>query len=300
MTEYSKESPMDPSMSEASTPLDDAVERDFVSPTPDSPAGLLTTDAVEKKSHKKAVITTAVLLAGAAVTAAALFGFKSGAEPSKNAPPAPNPKATSQTPEASPSAVEKGPNLAELVAAQEIKSGQTGETLAPDINTKFNNWIMAGTDTFPADYKSFVAKTGDASDASFSKFADDYAKKQYTDIYGPALFGTKPGEVVDPALQSNIDNFIRINSNTLQINYITSDDKTPYTRSLTLNGFRGGNKAGDNTTISVDATGNTSVIQTQNHLNDAIGIWNDKLTFTTTLHDNGNNAIITKLSIDGR
>ena len=184
---------------------------------------------------KKIAIAAIAVATGTALVVGAVFASKAGGDTPKNAPPQKSPTEASQTPQ--PTATEvipASPNYAELVAAQEIKSGQTKEALAIDINDKLNNWKMAGTDTFQDDYKTEVAKTGDASDASRTKFAHDYAMKQFTNIFGPALYGLKSGDAIEPQLQVSIDKIISINSSNLELHWVTSAESTPYVRGNNL------------------------------------------------------------------
>ena len=183
---------------------------------------------------KKIAIAAFAVAAGTALVVGAVFGSKAGDTP-KNAPPQKSPTKASQSPQ--PTATEvipESPNYAELIAAQEIKSGQTKEALAIDINDKFNNWEMAGTDTFQDDYKAEALKTGDGSDATRTKFAHDYAMKQFTNIFGPALYGLKAGDAVDPQLQASVDKIISINSSNLELHWVTSAEPTPYVRGNNL------------------------------------------------------------------
>jgi len=193
-----------------------------------APKGKMTTG-------KKIGIAAVAVAAGTVLVVGAVFASKAGSDTPKNASPLKNPVEASQSPQ--PSATEvtpKSPNYAELIAAQEIKSGQTPEALASDINDRLNNWQMAGTDTFKDDYKAVVAKTLDASDASRTKFAHDYATKQFVNIFGPALYGIKPGDTVDPQLQIIIDKFVLINSTNLELHWATSPESTPYVRGTNL------------------------------------------------------------------
>ena len=183
---------------------------------------------------KKIAIAAFAVAAGTALVVGAVFGSKAGDTP-KNAPPQKSPAEASQSPQ--PTATEvipESPNYAELIAAQEIKSGQTPEALASDINDRLNNWLMSGTDTFQDDYKAEALKTGDGSDASRTKFAHDYAMKRFNNIFGPALFGLKTGDTVDPQTQISIDKFIGLNATTVEIHWATSSESTPYVRGTNL------------------------------------------------------------------
>lgn len=180
---------------------------------------------------KKIGIASIAVAAGTVLIVGAVFASKAGSDAPKNASPLKNPVEASQSPQ--PSATEvtpKNPNFAELIAAQEIKSGQTPEALASDLTDRLNNWKMAGTDTFQDDYKAEALKTGDGSDASRTKFAHDYAMKQFVNIFGPALYGIKAGDTVEPQLQNGIDIAITINSSNLELHWITSAESTPYVR----------------------------------------------------------------------
>ena len=193
-----------------------------------APKGKMTTG-------KKIGIASIAVAAGTVLVVGAVFASKAGSDTPKNASPLKNPVEASQSPQ--PSATEvtpKSPNYAELIAAQEIKSGQTPEALASEINDRLNSWQMAGTDTYQDDYKAEVAKTGDASDASRTKFANSYAMKQFVNIFGPALYGIKAGDSVEPQLQINIDKLISLNSGNLELHWITSAESTPYIRGTKL------------------------------------------------------------------
>ena len=211
-----------------------------------APAGTLTVanepSATEQQASKgkmttgkKIGIAAVAVAAGTVLVVGAVFASKAGSDTPKNASALKNPVEASQSPQ--PSATEvtpKSPNYAELIAAQEIKSGQTPEALASDINDRLNNWQMAGTDTFKDDYKAEVAKTLDGRDASRTKFAHDYATKQFVNIFGPALYGLKAGDSIDPQLQGVIDRFILTNATNLELHWATSAESTPYVRGTNL------------------------------------------------------------------
>ena len=189
-----------------------------------APKGKMTTG-------KKIGIAAVAVAAGTVLVVGAVFASKASSDIPKNASALKNPVEASQSPQ--PSATEvtpKNPNYDELIAAQEIKSGQTPEALASEINDRFNNWEMAGTDTFQDDYKAEALKTGDGSDASRTKFAHDYATKQFVNIFGPALYGIKPSDAVESQLQIGIDKVISINSSNLELHWVTSAESTPYVR----------------------------------------------------------------------
>ena len=193
-----------------------------------APKGKMTTG-------KKIGIAAVAVAAGTVLVVGAVFASKAGSDTPKNASPLKNPVEASQSPQ--PSATEvtpKSPKYAELIAAQEIKSGQTPEALASDLTDRLNNWKMAGTDTFQDDYKAEALKTGDGSDASRTKFAHDYAMKAFVNIFGPALFGIRPSDEVEPQLQIGIDKVISINSSNLELHWVTSAESTPYVRGNNL------------------------------------------------------------------
>ena len=186
---------------------------------------------------KRIGIAGVAVAAGTALVVGAVFASKAGSDTSKNAAPLKSPIEASQSPQPSATeAIPKSPNFTELIAAQEIKSGQTPEALASDVNDRLGKWEMAGTDTFKDDYKAEVTKTGDGSDASRYKFANDYARAQYINIFGSALYGLKPGYAVEPQLQIGIDKMIAINSLVLELHWFTSSgltsDLAPYARGI--------------------------------------------------------------------
>ena len=216
---------------------------------------------------------------------------------------------TSETPAASAPATpgetaKQAPNYAELIVSQEIKSGQTPEALAQDVTVKINNWGMAGTDTFTADYNAEVAKTGDGSDATRTKFADDYAKKQFTEIYGPALFGIKSGDVVDPGLQKVIDGLTSINSGDLQLHWLTSKEDVPYTRGQTMDALRVGGQDDDKVTLFIDYTEIDNASQNRaSESYSANGVTNPnghQGTLVVTLISNGATQTITTMDFNDR
>jgi hypothetical protein len=126
------------------TPLPEAVERGLVNPTPNTPAGLEPTDPTEKKSHKKLVIGGAAFLAGAAVIAGSVIGIKAAGDAPKNTAPAPDPKATSQTPEATPTP-SSTPEQPLTVQSLEIPANLTPEQLGVTlIQDRLSQWEMAG------------------------------------------------------------------------------------------------------------------------------------------------------------
>ena len=214
-----------------------------------APKGKMTTG-------KKIGIASIAVAAGTVLVIGAVFASKAGSDTPKNASPLKNPVEASQSPQ--PSATEvtpKNTNYAELIAAQEIKSGQTKEALAVDINDKLNNWQMAGTDTFQADYKAEALKTGDGSDASRTKFAHDYAMKQFVNIFGPALYGLKAGDAVDPQVQVITDKTRSINASNLELHWATSAESTPYVRGTNLDPItpvRVERQNSDMTTLSIN------------------------------------------------
>ena len=195
------------------------VEQSTVEPKPLGPN--------TKKSYRKLLVGGSIV--AAAIVAGSIFGIKLASETPKNTALDKNPTKSSQTPSATPSEVAAhAPNISELIAAQEIKTGQTPEALGNNIITMVNSLTMSGIDTFAGDWDAEVAKTGDASDASRTTYANKYAKKQFTEIYGPAVFGIKEGDVIDPALQKGIDGLIVINSDNLQLNWLTAQETNPF------------------------------------------------------------------------
>lgn len=205
---------------------------------------------------KRIGIAAVAVGAGSALVVGVLFASQAGSDTPSHAQKSSNEASQSPQPLATKAAT-KTPNFAELIAAQEIKSGQTPDALASDIIDRINNWGMSGTDTFQDDYKAEVAKTGDASDASRNKFEDDYAMSQYVNIFGPALFGIKPGDIVEPQLQDRISGFISGNSSNLELHWFTSADATPYERSRNIDPdvpVRVGSQSGDLTTLFINYT----------------------------------------------
>lgn len=137
------------------TPLPEAVERGLVNPMPDTPAGLEPTEPTEKKSHKKLLIGGAAFLAGAAVIAGSVIGIRAAGDAPKNTPPAPDPKATSQTPEATPTPVAEALTIASL----EVPAGATPEQLGITFfQDRLSAWVMAGT--IPENQKGYFTSGG--------------------------------------------------------------------------------------------------------------------------------------------
>jgi hypothetical protein len=184
--------------------------------------------SINKRSYRSLLIGGS-FVAAAALVAGSIVGLKMSSEAPKNAVPHKDPSETSQTPSVAPSEVAtQTPNISELIAAQEIKTGQTPDALGLNVITMINSLTMSGIDTFTADWNVEVAKTGDASDVARVAYADKYAKKQFTEIYGPAVFDVKEGDVVDPELQKVFDGLIAVNSNNIQLNWLTSHETTPF------------------------------------------------------------------------
>ena len=149
------------------------MERGLLNPTPDTPAGLKQTDPAEKKSHKKLIIGAAAFLAGAALMAGSVIGLKAASDVPKNTPPAPDPKATSQTPEAT--LTPKAEVL--TVASLEIPAGGTPEQLGTAFfQDRLSAWEMSGAT--PENQKAYFSSGGSVefinslADKNGNTFAD--------------------------------------------------------------------------------------------------------------------------------
>lgn len=148
-------------------------------------------------------------------------------EPSKDLPVA---TGEAPTPQSTVIVVETATPTAQLIAAHEIKANQSPEALSENIALEMSNWGMAGSDTVVKAYSDQIRKTADASDEALSKFLDEYTAKQ-AEIYGPVLFGAD--YTTNPGVQKALTGFNTINKTVLQNIIASSQDSTPYVRSMT-------------------------------------------------------------------
>ena len=178
-----------------------------MNPTPDIPAGLKQTDPVEKKSHKKLIIGAAAFLAGAALVAGSVIGLKAASDMPKNTPPGPDPKATSQTPEATPT-----PKAEVLtVASLEVPAGATQEQLGITImQDRLSAWEMAGTT--PENQRGYYTSGGSV------EFINSLADKN-GDLFADALL--VPNWRDNASLATWVANEKKINANDLESWFIT-------------------------------------------------------------------------------
>ena len=230
------------------TPLPEAVERGLVNPTPDSPAGLEPVDSTEKKSHKKLVIGGAAFLAGAALVAGSVIGLKTVGDAPKNAAPAPDPKATSQTPEATQAPTVNAEVL--TVKSLEIPAGETPEQLGiAFVQDRFSKWEMAGAND-----------AGLAALAAANYSTDGYiipeANKNAA-IFGEALF--IPGYQSDSRLAGFVAYQAKSNAHSFEIwskTYKSSDavDLEAYSRGISVESTKVVSQDANSLTIAVAAT----------------------------------------------
>ena len=156
------------------TPLPEAVERGLVNPTPDTPAELAPTDPTDKKSRKKLVIGGVAFLAGAAVIAGSVIGVKAAGDAPKNAAPAPDPKATSQTPEATPTAAVEAIDPRQFDMPLNATPEELGQKYA-----ELSTATYAG-DLTPAVYEAFI---NDNSGITSQEYAQKVATKNVTALF---------------------------------------------------------------------------------------------------------------------
>jgi hypothetical protein len=234
------------------TSLPDAVERGLVNPMPDTPAGLEQTESTEKKSHKKLVIGGAAFLAGAAVIAGSVIGLKAAGDAPKNALPAPDPKATSHTPEATPTAQ---PEVLTVQSA-EIPAGLTPEQLGTTLIDRLSSWDMAGATAANRDaYFAEGAKTGNAN-----TYATQVSESN-GDIYAEALFGPNWQSV--PILATYVPNEKIANADIIELWFKTSSG----TSGLDTSPFRNWDTVDSVTVVSQNATSVTEHIDVTSNNN---------------------------------
>ncbi len=159
------------------TPLPEAVERGLVNPTPDTPAQLKRPeqdDPAEKKSHKKLIIGGTAFLAGAALIAGSVIGIKAASDAPKNAVPRPDPKATSQTPEASPTAAAEAIDPHQFDMPLNATPEELGKKYA-----ELSTATFAG-DLTPAVYEAFI---NDNTGITSQEYAHNVATKNVTALF---------------------------------------------------------------------------------------------------------------------
>lgn len=239
------------------TPLPEAVERGLVNPTPDTPAGLESTDPTdpaEKKSHKRLVIGGAAFLAGAAVIAGSVIGIKAASDAPKNTPPAPDPKATSQTPEATSTPTANAEVL--TVKSLEIPAALTPEQLGTTfVQDRLTRWDMAGSVGGDQLQKDWIRTT--LADKDF--LAPTIAKNG--DTFADALFVSNWRE--NPDLVKWVDQEKRSNLNGLELWLKTyksgdSNDIEPFSRTSTVESTTVISQTADTVSTSSAATEHTN------------------------------------------
>ena len=144
-----------------------------MNPIPDTPAGLEQSGPVEKTSHRKLIIGGAAFLAGTALVVGSFVGLKAASNIPKHTPQAPDPKATSQTPEATSTTNAE----ALTVASLEVPAGATTEQLGTTFfQDRLSAWEMAGAT--PDNQKAYFTSGGSAefinslADKNGNLFAD--------------------------------------------------------------------------------------------------------------------------------
>ena len=133
------------------------------------------------------------------------------------------------TPESSITVVETATPVEQLIAAHEIKANQDPEALSKNFVFEISNWEMAGSETVVKDWTDQIGKTADASDGALSKFLDEYTAKQ-ANIYGSALFGKDYASNL--GVRKALNGFQSINKDDLQNVIASSQDKSPYAKSM--------------------------------------------------------------------
>lgn len=261
------------------TPLPEAVERGLVKPMPDTLAGLEQIESTEKKSHKKLIIGGAAFLAGAAVIAGSVIGIKAAGDAPNNTPPAPDPKATSQTPEATPTP-SSTPEQQLTVQSLEIPAGETPEQLGVAfVQDRFSKWEMAGAT--PEVEKLWGTASGSTGDFVTAQAANS------APIFGDALF--VPGYQSDPRLSGFVADQAKSNAHSLEswlLTYQSGDpaDLQPYNRGLTVESTK---------VVSQDANGLTIAVAATEHDNAAKNRMGTTYASSFTSQVNGNKILIT-------
>lgn len=242
------------------TSLPEAVERGLVNPTPDTPSELEQTAPTEKKSHKKLIIGGAAFLAGAAVIAGSVIGLKAAGDAPKNPAPKPDPKATSQTPEATPTATSE----VLTVQSAEIPAGLSPEQLGTTLIKRLSSWDMAGATT--------------ANRAAYLKASDSFAyasqlSETNGNIYAEALFG--PNWQTVPILATYVPNEEKANAGLIELWFATSPGigASP----LDTSPFQSWDTVDSVTVVSQDAGSITENIATTAHNNAGQGNRADQL-----------------------
>jgi hypothetical protein len=242
------------------TSLPEAVERGLVNPTPDTAAELEPAEqasSTEKKSHKKLVIGGAAFLAGAAVIAGSVIGLKAAGDAPKNTPPAPDPKATSQTPEATPTAAPEVLTVASLEIPAGLTPEQLGQTLVAD---RLSAWAMAGSIPDVQNQWLDYVSSGKGSTGAFvdGQVATNGA------FFAEALF--VPGFKSDALLTDQVSGWTKQNATLLEdwlLTYNSHDPKDlePFNDYFTVESTTVVSQTTDSITLAIAATDHNNAAQ---------------------------------------
>lgn len=239
------------------TPLPEAVERGLVSPIPDSTEALSPKKTVEVKrsSRRKLIIGGTALIAGAAVVAGSVIGFKVASDTPKNQPPKTDPKTTSHTPEASPTPTGAAEVL--TVKSVEIPAGMSPEQLGTTLVQRMADWDMDGTTAKNRDaYFAEGAKTGDAG--AYAKQISEASGN----IYAEALFGQDWQS--EPKIATYVTNEKVSQAASLELWFKTSSgidsrDKEPFKTWNTVDSVNVVSQSGDSVTERIAVTAHNNV-----------------------------------------
>ncbi|MDQ4213740.1 hypothetical protein [Microbacterium capsulatum] len=230
------------------TPLPDAVERGLVTPTPDSAATLAPAPEQPKKRNKL-LIGGSIGLAGAVIAAGAVIGVKAASD-TGHTPPEKDPKATFQTPEATPS--ESSVTTPEHVyTVQEllIPATLTGEDAAKLlVEQRLKAWTNAGES-----YQLWNDRVNSGGNTALLQKAQATGQ-----TFSNALF-VPNWRQMQPSLVATYDEQVQENAAALGAwlrTYKSGNpaDKEPYVRSMAVDTIAVVSQTNDSVTMTLHAT----------------------------------------------
>lgn len=277
------------------TTLSEAHEQGHII-TPDSPAPLVDRQEVKKKSGRRGLmIGLGAGAAGIAIAAGAIFGVNALNQGPRNDPIATAPADPTET--SAPTETETENQPLEQI---EISATTAPEELGNAFDSRFNSWMMAGTEN-PDLQNDMLKAIAEGNVTGYGEYLQPLSEKNATE-YADALF--VDGWQDNPDLKKWVDLFTKNNAASVETWAQTkdsgiSDDKEPFKYWTTIESTTVTSSSADSISISSEMTEHANINENRSLELDPnlINIDGNELTLEATFVPAGDSLKISAFNI---